>query len=217
MKYLRFFSFVMILFMGLPFLPKASAQVGFSLSSADDGYPDYPGFKKKKKKKKKDSDYHLKDHLWYGGGFGLGFGSGYGYSQFGLGISPMVGYKIIGPLSAGPRLTIDYTSTKFQGIGTYNLFDIEASLFARVRVFKGLFVQGEIGTKSDKYLYDDWTGIKKGTRNRPAQYVGLGYNFSNGEGGFGQELAIMYDFYVGNDINAYENPWQYRFAITFGF
>ena len=192
------------------------AQAAITLKAPDD-YLSYDEFKKKKKKKKK-SDYSLKDHLWYGGGIGLGFGSGFGYSQFGFGISPMVGYKIIGPLSMGPRISIDYTSVKYQGLGTYNLFDVELSLFARVKVFKGLFVQGEIGTVTDQYLGQDNTGnLEKVKRTRPAQYVGVGYNFSNGEGGFGQEISIMYDFYIASDINAIENPCQYRFAITFVF
>lgn len=200
--------------------PPAS-QSAITLKAPDDylAYDDlYKKKKKKKKKKKSESEYSLKDHLWYGGGIGLGFGSTAGYSQFGFGISPMVGYKIIGPLSVGPRLSIDYTSVKYQGLGTYNLFDVELSLFARVKVFKGLFIQGEIGTVTDQYLGQNNTGnLEKVKRTRPAQYVGLGYNFSNGEGGFGQEISIMYDFYIANDINAYENPWQYRFAITFGF
>ncbi|MBK6931209.1 MAG: hypothetical protein IPH12_10160 [Saprospirales bacterium] len=110
-----------------------------------------------------------------------------------------------------------YTSQKYTGIQTFNLFDVELSLFARVKVYKGLFLQGEIGTISDQYVYEDNTGLGKGSRTRPAQYVGLGYNFSNGAGGIGQEIAVMYDFYVGNDINAYENPWQYRIAFTYGF
>lgn len=215
MKQIRFFSVLIFLVIGLTGIPKAFAQESFSLAS----HTDYDYFKKKKKKKKKkgDSDYSFKDHLWFGGGIGLGFGSGFGYSQFAFGVSPMAGYKIIGPLSVGPRISIDYSSVKYTGVGTYNLFDVELSAFARVKIFKGLFVQGELGTVTDQYLEPDINKYVKVKRTRPAQYVGLGYNFSNGEGGFGQEIAIMYDFYVGNDVNSYENPWQYRFAITFGF
>lgn len=159
----------------------------------------------------------FKDRLWYGGGLTLGFSGGGGYSLFAFGLSPMVGYKIVGPLSVGPRLAVLYTSQKYPTIKTFNLFDVELSLFARVKVFKGLFVQGELGTISDQYVYQDSQGLGKGTRTRPAQNVGLGYNFSNGEGGVGQEISIMYDFYIANDINAYENPWQYRLAFTYGF
>lgn len=174
-------------------------QAGFALPKDGDG----PSFK---------------ERLWYGGGLTLGFSGGSGYSLFAFGISPMVGYKIIGPLSVGPRVAILYTSQKYPTIESFNLFDVELSLFARVRVFKGLFVQGELGTLSDQYIYEDNLGkLGKGTRTRPAQNVGLGYNFSNGMGGVGQEIAIMYDFYIANDINAFEQPWQYRLAFTYGF
>ncbi|TNE60761.1 MAG: hypothetical protein EP344_06710 [Bacteroidetes bacterium] len=160
----------------------------------------------------------FKDRLWYGGGVTLGFSGGAGYSLFAFGVSPMVGYKIVGPLSAGPRLSLLYTSQKYPGVQTFNLFDVELSLFARVRVFRGLFIQGELGTLSDQYVYQDNLGqLGKDTRTRPAQYLGIGYNFSNGAGGVGQEIAVMYDFYVGNDINSYEQPWQYRLAFTYGF
>ncbi len=161
----------------------------------------------------------FKDRLWYGGGLTLGFQGGSGYSLFAFGLSPMVGYKVVGPLSIGPRLSVLYTSQKFPGIQTFNLFDVELSVFARVKIYRGFFVQGELGSLSDQYVFqDNFNGqLGKGTRTRSAQYVGLGYNFSNGNGGFGQEIAVMYDFYVGNDINSYEQPWQYRIAFTYGF
>lgn len=174
-----------------------------------------PGFTTPKDKKESTS---FKDKLWYGGGLNLGFSGASGVSVFGFGLSPMVGYKIVGPLSAGPRLSVFYSSQTYVGLRTFNLFDVEVSLFARVRVFRGFFIQGEIGTLSDQYLYTlNGRDIEKGTRTRPSQYIGAGYNFSNGSGGFGQEIAVMYDFYVGGDINAFENPWQYRLAFTYGF
>ncbi|MBK9337759.1 MAG: hypothetical protein IPM98_14870 [Lewinellaceae bacterium] len=184
----------------------AQNMLGYSVSEA--------GFSAPKDEKEAP---RFRDRLWYGGGLSLGFAGGSGVSVFGFGISPMVGYKIIGPLSAGPRLSVFYTSQKYTGIGTYNLFDVELSLFARVRVYKGFFIQGEVGTLSDQYVFFDGSGYGKGTRTRPSQYLGVGYNFSNGAGGLGQEISIMYDFYVGGDINAIENPWQYRFAFTYGF
>lgn len=206
MKQLRLICSVVLFSCTTLLISTASAQSSFSLK-APDSYLSY----------KKDSDYKLKDHLWYGGGLSLGFAGTSGASVFAFGVSPMVGYKIIGPLSAGPRLSVLYTSQKFQGLKAFNLFDVELSLFARVRVFKGLFVQGEVGTLSDQYVYLDSQGYGKGTRTRPAQYLGLGYNFANGQGGPGQEIAIMYDFYIAQDDQAYEQPWQYRLAFTFGF
>ena len=50
--------------------------------------------------------------LWYGGGFNIGFGGYNGFSSFNFGLSPMVGYKIVRPLSAGVRVAYDFNSLK---------------------------------------------------------------------------------------------------------
>ncbi len=162
-------------------------------------------------------EYSLKDNLWYGGFFGLGFGGGTGSSAFGINLSPMVGYKILPPLSVGPRVGVGYTYQKIQGVRAFNLFDTEVAIFARLHVFRGFFLHGEIGTRSDQYIETNGIDFIKASRTRPLQVAGIGYNFSGGRGGFGQEIAILYDFFIGNDINSFENPWQYRFAITYGF
>lgn len=205
MKMLRFL-FPLLATLTLLFSSLAAsgqAPLAYSATSA--------GFSVPKKKK---GDSKFTDRLWYGGGLTLGFSGGGGASLFAFGISPMVGYKVVGPLSVGPRLSLLYTSYKIVGVQTFNLLDVELSLFARVKVFKGLFIQGELGTISDQDV--DFNN-QKFTRTRAAQYLGVGYNFSNGAGGVGQEIAIMYDFYIGNDINAFEQPWQYRIAFTYGF
>ena len=206
MKQLRLYLSVSLLLAGLFFGSNLLAQTSFNYTAPQAGFS-VP----------KDKDAPpFKDRLWFGGGLTLGFFGGSGYSSFGFGLSPMVGYKIIGPLSAGPRVSVLYTSQKFPGFKTFNLFDVELSLFARVKIFKGLFAQGEIGSISDQYIYEDSQGLGKGTRTRPAQNIGLGYNFSNGQGGVGQEIAIMYDLYIG-DTDPYEQPWNIRLAFTYGF
>lgn len=188
------------------------ANVSAQLSFANTVSPNGLLYKKKK------DEYKFKDHLWFGGGVSLGFAGTSGASIFGIGVSPMVGYKIVGPLSAGPRLSVLFTSEKYSGYKAFNLFDVELSLFARVRVYKGLFVQGEIGTVSDQQIVgNQFNQPVKNTLTRPAQYVGIGYNFTNGEGGAGQEIAIMYDFYVADDLYASQTPFQFRIAFTFGY
>ncbi len=163
------------------------------------------------------TDNPFADKLWYGGFFGLGFG-GTGFSStFSINLSPMVGYKVLPPLSLGPRLGVQYTYQKFQGVRAFNLFDFEIALFVRVHVFRGFFLHGELGSRSDNFIEFDGVNYTIFRRGRPVQNLGAGYNFSRGRGGFGQEVAILYDFYIGGDINTFENPWQYRFAITYGF
>jgi len=82
--------------------------------------------------------------LWFGGGVNIGFGGFNGYSSFNFGISPMVGYKIIGPLSAGPRVAYDFNSLKQRGYKSVTLNSFDFGAFVRCRVFRGLFVQGEL-------------------------------------------------------------------------
>jgi hypothetical protein len=164
----------------------------------------------------------LRDRIWFGGGIGLGFSSFNGQSAFGIGISPMAGYKLLPTLSIGPRVAINYTAQKVPGIQTFHLFDTEAGAFVRWRVWRGLFLQGEI---SNEWLQLPYQGFDdqgrviyfKETTQRGNQYAGIGWNSSRGEGGVGTEIAIFYNFAVANDINSYEQPWDYRFAITWRF
>ncbi|MFN0014992.1 MAG: hypothetical protein ACKVU2_10625 [Saprospiraceae bacterium] len=178
----------------------ASREVGFRAPGSEEGAKSF------------------KDRLWYGGGLTLGFSGSDQSSVFAFGVSPMVGYKVIEQISIGPRVSALFTSQKYRGFNSFSLFDLELGLFARIRVYQGFFVQGEVAYISDQYIFQTQSFVlEKATRSRSAEYLGIGYNFANGQGGWGQEIAIMYDFFIANDINAYENPWQYRFVFTYGF
>lgn len=161
--------------------------------------------------------------LWYGGGLNLGFSAYNGQSAFGVGLSPMVGYKFWGPLSAGPRISFTFTSLKVQGAKAVALFDTEAGAFLRCKVYRGFFLQGELSNSwKQQPLEQIGTKITKETRSRFNEYLGLGYNFANGEGGAGSEISIHYNFAIANDINNInavydENPLLYRFSFTYGF
>lgn len=160
----------------------------------------------------------FKSHLWYGGGVSLGFGAAGGASSFGLGLSPMVGYKIIEQISVGPRLNFYFSSYKEQGYETLNLFNTELGAFIRGRIFRGLFIQGEVSNEwGQEPYYAAPPKYEKIKYTRFNQYLGGGYNFGNGMGGFGSEIGIFYNFAVGSDINSYENPWDYRFVFTWRF
>jgi hypothetical protein len=158
------------------------------------------------------------DHLWYGGGVGLGLSSANGVNLFGISVSPMVGYKVNNWVSAGPRISTAFSSYKLPGYKPINLFNFEAGGFIRAHVYEGFFLQGEI---SNEWIQEPGeavgTKITKDTRSRFNQYLGAGYNFGRGQGGFGSEISIHYNFTVGRDINAYENPLNYRFGFTWRF
>ncbi|MDX1913267.1 MAG: hypothetical protein SFV22_17365 [Saprospiraceae bacterium] len=152
--------------------------------------------------------------LWYGGGFNIGFGAFNGFSSFNIGISPMVGYRIAGPLSAGPRIALDFTSLKQRGIRSVGLTSVDVGAFLRCRVFQGLFVQGEVSNEWFQDL-DGFTG-EKFNDERVNQRIGAGWNFGQ-PGGGGTEISVLYNFRVANDLNTWRNPIEYRFGFTWRF
>jgi hypothetical protein len=169
-----------------------------------------------KKKEKRDDDF--KSRLWYGGGFGLGFSSGPGFSVFQFGLAPQVGYKIVEPLSVGPRVAFSFSSYKEQGFKSLGLFNVDAGLFVRFRVFRGLFLQAE---GSNEWYQTPDGGVSgnrltKESRNRFNKRIGAGWNWSGGSGG-GTEIAILYNFTIAEDLNTFEQPWDYRFGFTWNF
>jgi hypothetical protein len=171
----------------------------------------------KKEEAPKFTDF--KSHLWYGGGIGLGFGSFNGTSSFGIGVSPMVGYKFLKFLSAGPRVSFYYSTLKYPGYRSLGLLNVEAGVFLRAHVYRGFFLQGDLSTEwvQEPSEYTSGTTILKNTFNRGNQYLGIGYNFGRGEGGGGSEISLHYNFAVASDINSFEQPIDYRFAFTWRF
>ncbi len=165
------------------------------------------------KSKKEEDKKSFKDRLWYGGGFTLGFnqfnspvfGNG---SLFGVGISPMVGYKIFGPISAGPRLELTFLSLKSAGQKAQGFWNYETGIFVRAKVYRGFFLHGEIGSEWEQQPDKSYIAYEN-------PYFGAGYNW--GGGGGGTEIAVLYNFRLANDINTTQQPIDYRFAITWKF
>ncbi|MBP6828601.1 MAG: hypothetical protein KA165_18690, partial [Saprospiraceae bacterium] len=62
-----------------------------------------------------DNSSDFKSRLWYGGNIGLNFYGYNGGNVFQIGVAPMVGYKIVEPLSVGPRVSILFASVKNPG------------------------------------------------------------------------------------------------------
>jgi hypothetical protein len=174
--------------------------------------------KKKKKKEPEKEQKTFKQRLWYGGGFNLGFAGFQGTSSFGIGVSPMVGYKILPFLSVGPRYSVFFTSLKYPGAKAVGLFDQELGGFVRAHVYRGFFIQGELSNEwAQEPFQQIGTVITKRTYQRGNQYLGIGYNFGRGEGGAGSELSLHYNFAIANDIYATEQPVDYRFGFTWRF
>lgn len=167
-------------------------------------------------------------HLWYGGSFNLGFNGNSYYSLFNIGISPMVGYKIIDPISIGPRVSFQYTFIK--GIGTdNNIHKVQplaysVAAFSRFKFLRSFFAHLEYEYESEElpyfsgpYLYYDAAQAKIATVrvNRDNLYIGAGYNTSGGQGGFGYEILLLYN--ALNGANSLDLPFLLRFGLTYNF
>jgi hypothetical protein len=170
------------------------------------------------RKKREKEEKSIKNKLWYGAGINIGFNGYNGQSAFGIGVSPMVGYKIWGPISIGPRISIDYTAYKEAGLKALGLVDFEAGIFARTKIWGPIFahIEGSNQWSQRPVDYDQTTQKwKKETTDRLNQYVGLGYN--NGGGGTGYEVLILYNFNLAKDLSTNRLPIDYRIGFTWKF
>jgi len=172
-----------------------------------------------KKKKNSTEEYFdesggFAHRLWYGGGFNLNLGGngGFGGSQFVVGVSPMVGFKINDILSIGPRFSFDYFES-FQngpnprvalwGIGPFARAKFSETIFAHVEYL----VQGSsnLNEAADLRFNDDGTV--------DSFFLGLGYQ-SSGGGLIGYEIMALYNFIDQDEFNI---PISFRAGINFNF
>lgn len=173
-----------------------------------------------KRSKKPEIDF-WKEKVWYGGGFNLGFNSsiynGLQSNVFGIGISPMAGYKFNNWFSAGPRTSIDFTTAKFSdGFDTYrfNSVDYGLGLFGRIKFSQTFFMHVEYSLLNETNTTGEVNNGKLVTERdwRDIFLVGLGYN-SGGDVAY--EIYINYDFL--EDPESFRVPIITRAGITFKF
>ena len=153
--------------------------------------------------------------LWYGGGVNLGFQGGTNSSQFNVGLSPMVGYKITPELSVGPRFSFVYNSYKFGGTDGASWTDYSAGVFARYKFLQTFFLQTEYQYANQviDLGYDRATNsILLIRSSRDNTYIGAGYNSG---GLFGYEIAILYN--VNVPANSFQSPLDIRAGFTYNF
>lgn len=186
-------------------------------------------YKKKTTAKKTDQYFDesggFKHRLWYGGSFNLNFdGDGQTYSAFTIGLTPMIGYKIIGGLSAGPRLGFNYTKLKIQDNANQtiavNLTDYTLGAFTRYKVFKNFFthLEGDFNSYQIPGSADQPGVLIKDVNGKPftyrekklSYYAGVGYNSG---GLFGYEITALYNF----TATKFQNPIDLRIGFTYNF
>lgn len=203
-----------------------------SFSVAMDAQPNSKSKKSKKKKSDPTEEYFdesgFKHRLWYGGGFNLGFAGGNTTNYFGIGVSPMVGYKIFDKVSVGPRVSIQYNYIK--GIANDGItrkatpVSYAVGAFARVKFLPMLFAHAEYERENTGGVYTDGNGyliydINEGEvltfrEARNNVYLGLGYT-SGGNSTIGYEILLLYNATVPEQ--SFELPFSFRAGLTYNF
>lgn len=184
-------------------------------------------FAQKKKKRQSEVDTYfdesgsIKHRLWFGGGANINF-SGNGQVQaFNLGISPMVGYKILpnnDNFSVGPRVALQYTYLKLVSGGqSYVSQPLSYSFgaFARYRIIPIIFAHAEFEYENEAYATGNIGNNNNLIVEREAKnnaFLGLGYNSG---GLIAYEAYILYNLLEDRSSN--NLPFDIRFGFTYKF
>ena len=202
----------------------------FTVAFCDEAYAQ----KKKKKKKSSENDEYFDESgfankLWYGGNFNLGFGGDSYQSQFVFGVSPMVGYKLIGDvLSVGPRVGFEYNHFRFKNCNTCPVYKVSplaftAGVFARIKPFANFFAHFEYEYENTESLDPDNDGFIQIdpqtdeiiTDRVPYDNVYIGAGYHSGAGLWGYEILLLYN--VNQPDFLVQSPFDIRFGITYKF
>ena len=146
--------------------------------------------------------------LFFGGSAGLGFGD-VDY----VSLAPMVGYHVVPRFDVGVQPFYTYANYKLYDpdVKTHN-YGID--LFARFRVFRGFFIEGQYEWIDYEYILSD---LSKGRRSDSYWYGGAGYAI--GAGRVGVYVTALYNFSYRSDdpFRAYDSPWSVQVGVGVGF
>ena len=146
----------------------------------------------------------VKDKLYFGGYLNLSLGS---YNMFG--IEPMVGYKIVPRLSVGVKIRYDYIQDN-RYAQTYTSSSYGASIFTRLRVFRGLYAHAEYAG----YNYEYYNAFEESNREWiPFFFVGAGYNLKVGKRS-SIIAQVMFDV-LQNEKSPYKS-WEPFYSVGIG-
>ena len=152
--------------------------------------------------------------IWYGTGAQLGFAATSFQSNFLIGLSPIVGYKLNNFLSVGPRGSITYNrfrDDRFDFKEGY--FEWELGAFARAMVFRGFFAHVEYNLLNEVDIFSNGRDLETVRRTRAVPFAGGGINQGGGPGGVGFEVLILFRLTQSDVIN--DSPFQFRTGINF--
>ena len=154
--------------------------------------------------------------IWYGTGAQLGFAATSFQSNFLIGLSPIVGYKVNNFLSVGPRGSFTYNrfrDDRFDFREGY--FEWELGAFARALVYRGFFAHVEYNLLNEVDIFQNQSTFELETvrRTRAVPFAGGGINQGGGPGQMGFEVLILFRLTQPDIIN--DSPFQFRTGINF--
>jgi hypothetical protein len=150
-----------------------------------------------------------KSRLFVGGAFGATFGT-----VDSIYVAPLVGFHIVPRFDMGVQPFYRWVDdSRYSPSISTN--DYGATVFARVRVFRALFLEADY-----EYTNYEYPNIGGGTSraNYDAFLAGAGYAIPIG-GRAAFYVSALYDFsYNANNPNLpYDNPWRVQVGATVGF
>ena len=153
---------------------------------------------------------HAGPSKWFvGGGVGATFGT-----VDTISIAPLIGYHVIPRFDVGTQLFYQWVNDGRYS-PTFESSSYGATLFARFRVWRALFLEGD-------YQYTNYEYLDVFNQKHRASYdaflAGGGYAIPVG-GKAAMYFSALYDFsYDSNDpYRAYDSPWRVQAGVTVGF
>jgi hypothetical protein len=153
-----------------------------------------------------DSEWTLKDRLYFGGGFGINSGRDFqGFRYTSVSVNPIVGYMVTPEFSAGTG--ISYSFLKYPEpdlrIDQYGI-----SPFARYNIGQ-LFFYGEYNLINTQVFLNS-----NERRNFDRLFLGLGYTQPIGRRGAINAMAL-YDVLYDQTERVFASPWDFRVFFSF--
>lgn len=203
----------MLFFMALPY--GVDAQNGSRPKSKS---------KSKKVEAKEARNDDFKERLWYGINIG-NIGGSQGY--FGVGLSPIMAYKITPALSVGVMAKVDYSYFNLRNsnhpvIKKFETLDYGPTVFARFKASDRFFVQAEyenaffqVPEIVNRSITVENNKVKINKISRAYAYLGLGYIQGQGST-WGYNVSFFYN--VIQDANDLQRPpYDIRGGLTYNF
>ena len=131
----------------------------------------------------------------------------------------MVGYKFTDNFSAGPRLSVLNTISRFASAGgdiNATTWDLGGGLWTRHKILGTYFIHAEFEFLSEEFLANTVNAngeVETFRQANPHYYLGGGYGASNGALGF--SAYVLWDF--SEEFSSSNIPIVTRFGFTYNF